>query len=72
VQWTEGSSGKRKVRGQLLDRELVPVGEPFDLSPDSENSGQGLVLLQSDKLVSLFLVQVGKSHELWATSLSCR
>jgi hypothetical protein len=72
VQWTEGSSGTRQVRGQLLDRELVPIGDPLDLSPESENSGQGLVLLQNDKLVSMFLVQSGKSHELWATSLSCR
>jgi hypothetical protein len=72
VQWTEGASGKRQVRGQLLDRELVPIGDPLDLSPEAENSGQGMVLLQSDKLISLFLVQAGKSHELWATSLSCR
>ena len=72
IQWTEGSSGKRRVRGQLLDRELVPIGDALDLSPESENSGQGLVLLQNDRVVSMFLVQAGKSHELWATSLSCR
>ena len=72
VQWTEGSSGKRQVRGQVLDKELTPIGDALTLSPESENSGQGLVLLQDAQLVSLFLVSTGKSHELWARSLTCR
>jgi len=73
VQWTEGASGKRQVRGQVLDKDLAPVGNAYALSPASENSGQGLVLLMQDaRLVSMFLVSTGKSHELWATSLTCR
>ena len=72
VQWTEGASGKRQVRGQVLDRELAPAGDALTMSPESENSGQGLVLMHGEQLVSLFLVSKGRSHELWARSLTCR
>jgi len=72
VQWTEGTSGQRQVRGQILDRDLSPLGEAIGLSPADKNSGQGTLFMQGDQVISLFLVSTGQTHELWATSLSCK
>jgi hypothetical protein len=72
VQWTEGTSGQRQVRGQALDRDLSPIGEAVTLSPPAQNSGQGTLFMQGDQVIALFLVSTGKAHELWGASLSCR
>lgn len=71
IQWTEGAAGRRQVRIQTLGFDLVPVGDPINLSPDEANAGQGVVMVQGDKALSLFFVLKGKTHELWGATLSC-
>ena len=71
VQWTEGSSGNRVVRLQTLAYDLIPVGDPIDVSPEGANAGQGVVWLQNGSALSLFLVKSGTRHELWGATLKC-
>ncbi len=71
LQWTEGAAGRRQVRIQTLGFDLVPVGDPINLSPEEANAGQGVVMVRGDKALSLFLVKKGKTHELWGATLSC-
>jgi hypothetical protein len=71
LQWTEGAPGQRQVRIQTLGFDLVPVGDPINLSPEALNAGQGVVVVQGDQAISLFLVKKGKAHELWGATLSC-
>ncbi len=71
VQWTEGSSGNRVVRLQTLAHDLIPVGDPIDVSPEGANAGQGVVWLQNGSALSLFLVKSGARHELWGATLKC-
>lgn len=71
LQWTEGSTGNRQVRLQTLARDLIPVGDAIGVSPEGANAGQGVVWVRGTTSLSLFLVQSGKSHELWGALLSC-
>jgi hypothetical protein len=71
VQWTEGSAGNRQVRLQTLARDLIPVGDPITVSPEGSNAGQGVVWVQGDTALSLFLVKTGNTHELWGAALKC-
>lgn len=71
LQWTEGPAGQRQVRIQTLGFDLVPVGDPLNLSPEGLNAGQGVVMVRGDRALSLFLVKKGKAHELWGATLSC-
>lgn len=71
LQWTEGRSGDREVRVQVLDRTLGPLSAPTRVSPEGENAGQGALWVDGSTVVSLFFVQGKKSHELWGASLSC-
>ncbi len=71
LQWTEGTTGQHDVRVQTLDDKLVPVGDPVTVSPKGANAGQGVVWVQGDKGVSLFIVASGASHELWGAALRC-
>jgi len=70
--WTEGPSGNRVARAEVLDRDLTPLSDPLNLSPDGANAGQGVVWTSSDVGAVLFYVQNDrKSHELWGTSVEC-
>jgi len=71
LQWTEGAAGRRQVRAQTLGPDLVPIGDPMNLSPEGANAGQGVVMVRNEKGLGLFLVSKGRSHELWGASLSC-
>lgn len=71
LQWTEGAAGRRQVRIQTLGFDLVPVGDPINLSAEEANAGQGVVMVQGEKALSLFLVRRGNTHELWGATLSC-
>ncbi len=71
VQWTEGSAGNRQVRLQTLAHDLIPVGDPITVSPEGSNAGQGVVWVQGDTALSLFLVKTGNTHELWGAALKC-
>lgn len=72
LQWTEGSTGNRAVRVQLLDAQLEPVGDAVRVSPESENSGQGSIWTDGQHALSVFMVQKGRDYELWGASLRCR
>jgi len=72
VQWTEGSSGQRQVRGQMLGSELAPIGAAVSVSSEEANAGQGVVWVQGDTVVALFLVSKGRGHELWGATLKCK
>lgn len=71
IQWTEGSAGTRQVRAQTLAHDLIPIGDPMTLSPEGANAGQGVVWLQGNTALALFLTKSGKSHELWGAALKC-
>ena len=71
LQWSEGQTGQRQVRVQLLDSELRPLGKAHTVSPQGSNSGQGLLWAASTRAVSFFVVSSGKQAELWASALSC-
>jgi hypothetical protein len=72
LQWTEGSSGNRVARAQVLAGDLTALSEPVNLSPDGANAGQGAVWTNGDLGTILFYVHNDKkSHELWGTSVEC-
>lgn len=72
LQWSEGPQGQRQVRIQTLDREGHPIGLSHTASPVGSNSGQGLLWSSGQRAVSLFVVNVGRSAELWATPIHCQ
>jgi hypothetical protein len=71
LQWSEGAAGHRLVRVQTLDAQLQPWGPTVNVSPADTNAGQGVLWVNGAYAVSLFVVNVGRSAELWATSLQC-
>jgi hypothetical protein len=71
LQWSEGSTGHRQVRVQTLDAHLQPLGPAVNVSPTDSNAGQGVLWVNREHAVSLFVVNVGRSAELWAASLQC-
>jgi hypothetical protein len=71
LQWSEGPTGQRQIRVQLLDGSLRPVGKAHTVSPANTNSGQGLLWVDGNRAVSFFVVSTGKQTELWASSLVC-
>lgn len=71
LQWSEGSAGHWQVRVQTLDAELQPWGPAVNVSPADTNAGQGVLWVNGTTAVSLFVVNVGRSAELWAASLQC-
>jgi hypothetical protein len=71
LQWSEGQTGQRQIRVQLLDATLRPLGKAHTVSPLGSNSGQGLLWTEGTRAVSFFVVSTGKQAELWASSLTC-
>jgi hypothetical protein len=72
LHWTEGSSGSRVARAEVLARDLTPLSDPVNLSPEGANAGQGVVWTNGDVGAVLFYVQNDKkSHELWGASVEC-
>jgi hypothetical protein len=72
VQWTEGSAGNRMIRAQVFGRDLAPLTEAANLSPDGANAGQGVVWTSGDLATILFYVKNAKNNnELWGVSLEC-
>ena len=71
LQWSEGNTGHRQVRVQTLDEHLQPWGPAVNVSPSDTNAGQGVLWVNGTDAVSLFVVNVGRSAELWAASLQC-
>ncbi|HEY5959683.1 MAG TPA: hypothetical protein VIV60_24175, partial [Polyangiaceae bacterium] len=72
LQWAEGAQGQRQVRIQTLDNEGRPIGMAHTVSPVGSNSGQGLLWTLDASAVSLFVINVGRSAELWAAPITCR
>jgi hypothetical protein len=71
IQWSEGQTGQRQIRAQILDANLRPLDKAHTVSPPNSNSGQGLLWSDGTRAVSFFVVSTGKQAELWAASLSC-
>lgn len=71
LQWSEGAQGQRQVRVQTLDSDGRPLGVAHSTSPVGSNSGQGLLWSSGQRAVSLFVVSIGRSAELWATPITC-
>lgn len=71
VTWTEGASGNRAVRAEVLDPDLHPLSAPVTVSPTGSNAGQGAVWGDGASAAVLFYVQKGDDHELWGTALEC-
>lgn len=72
LQWTEGSSGERAVRVQVLGEDLAPMGEALRVSAAGKEAGQGVLAVAGEKAASFQLVKADKGYELWATALSCK
>jgi len=72
LQWTEGSSGSREVRAQVLDDKFEPVGDALRVSAAGKEAGQGVVTVVGERALSLQLVKGSSSYELWGTALSCK
>jgi hypothetical protein len=71
LQWSEGTVGHWQVRVQTLDEKLRAWGPPISASASDMNAGQGSLWVHGSRAVSLFIVNVGRSAELWAASLDC-
>jgi hypothetical protein len=72
LQWTEGSASNRMVRAEILDRNLAPLTEAVNLSPDGANAGQAVSWTSGDLATILFYVKNDKSNnELWGVALDC-
>lgn len=71
LQWSEGGVGHRQIRVQTLDAQLQPRGPAVTVSPADANAGQGVLWVNGAALVSLFVVNAGRSAEFWAASLNC-
>lgn len=71
LQWTEGARDNRVVRATVLDADLKTVSSPITLSPPGEESGQGVVWSDGERIVVLFFVKKQRNHELWGVSLKC-
>jgi hypothetical protein len=71
LQWTEGSSGARQVRAQVLNADLSPQSKAFTLSRPDQNAGQGALASRGPQALALYLVAKGGGHELWGASLKC-
>jgi len=71
LQWSEGGQGQRQVRIQTLDNHGQSLGLPNTVSPVGSNAGQGLLWSSGQRAVSLYVVSVGRSAELWATPIHC-
>jgi hypothetical protein len=71
LQWTEGSSGARQVRAQILNADLSPRSKAFTISRPDQNAGQGALASHGQLALALFLVTKGGGHELWGASLKC-
>lgn len=72
LQWTQGETGRLRVRVQALSAELSPLGSPVVVSPMGANAGQGSVWTLADKTLSLFVLPVPGRDELWGAVLKCR
>ena len=71
MQWSEGGSGHWQVRVQTLSATLQPASPAINVSPTDANAGQGVLWVNGTHAVSLFIVNSGRSSELWAASLEC-
>lgn len=71
ITWTEGASGNRVVRAEVLGSDLSALSHPVNLSPAGSNAGQGAVWGDGASAVVLFYLQKGDGHELWGTALEC-
>ncbi len=71
LQWTEGSSGNRAIRAQVLGPDLKPMGDVLTLSAPEHNAGQGALYVHGETALALFFVQTASTHEIWGASLKC-
>jgi len=71
VVWTEGESGARRVRAQTYDRNMIAVGDPFDVSRSSANAGQGMAVVGKDGGAVFYLSIVGNQYEVWGAGIAC-
>jgi hypothetical protein len=80
LQWTEASSGCRQrpptacsyqVRVQVLNADLEPIAEPITVSPAGMYAGQGVVWIDGENAVAMFIVSQAKNRELWGAALKC-
>jgi hypothetical protein len=69
--WTEGSSGNRVVRTEMLGPDLEALSAPLTLSPEGSNAGQAVLWTAGEGALALFYVLSGQSQQLWATGLEC-
>lgn len=69
--WTEGVSGNRSVRAQVLGADLAPQSSPMTVSPAGTNAGQSAAWADGASAIVLFYVQRGGGHELWGSALEC-
>ncbi len=72
LQWTEGGSGERVVRVQILDAKLSPMGDAIKVSAAGKEAGQGVIAAVGSKAASFQLVKGDRGYELWGTALTIK
>jgi hypothetical protein len=70
--WTEGASGSRDVRAEVLDANLVAASSPVTLSPEGSNAGKGVPFTDGSRALVVFYVKNDSSQQLWGATLKCQ
>jgi hypothetical protein len=74
LSWSEGVAEQRRVRLLLLDDELAPRGEPFDVAlPRLEHGGaiNGALFWANERLLALYYLRRPDGYSLWVDQVTC-
>ncbi|MET0413111.1 MAG: hypothetical protein ABW217_17525, partial [Polyangiaceae bacterium] len=74
LSWTQGVAEERRVKLLVLDDELRPRGEPFDLeSPEVSQRGviNGGLFWANERLLALYYLRRPEGYSLWANEITC-
>jgi hypothetical protein len=71
--WTEGGTGRHRVRAQLFSQDDQPIGSPLDVSPPGDDAGQAQLALTRDGHGAVgYLVAHANGFDLVATPIACQ
>lgn len=74
LSWTQGVAEERRVRLLVLDDELHPRGEPFDMElPEVSHRGviNGGLFWANERLLALYYLRRPEGYSLWANEITC-
>jgi hypothetical protein len=74
LSWTQGVAEERRVKLLVLDDELRPRGEPFDMElPEVSHRGviNGGLFWANERLLALYYLRRPEGYSLWANEITC-